>query len=86
LRCDSHVNTQQFVHRISYAPFRRLWGDVRREFMQRFSVALHGTLGSFLRDSLHEGSDDAVACLLFLGLRIFPLFFFLLGGSFYIFL
>jgi hypothetical protein len=30
---------------------------------QRLSVALHGTLGSYLRDALHEGIADAVACL-----------------------
>jgi hypothetical protein len=31
----------------------------------RYSLpgALHGTLGSYLRDALQEGSDDAVACL-----------------------
>jgi hypothetical protein len=34
-----------------------------REFMQRLFVALHGTLGSCLRDALHEGGADAVACL-----------------------
>jgi hypothetical protein len=38
-------------------------GDVRREFMQRLSAALHGTWGSYLRDALHEGNADAVACL-----------------------
>jgi hypothetical protein len=27
------------------------------------SVALHGTLGSYQRDALQEGSADAVACL-----------------------
>jgi hypothetical protein len=31
--------------------------------MQRHFVALHGTLGSYLRDALHEGSADAMACL-----------------------
>jgi hypothetical protein len=36
---------------------------VRREFMQRLSAALHGTLGSYLRDAFQEGSADAVACL-----------------------
>jgi hypothetical protein len=36
---------------------------VRREFMQRLSAALHGTLSSYLRDALQEGSADAVACL-----------------------
>jgi hypothetical protein len=39
------------------------WWDVRREFMQRLSTALHGTLGSYLRDALQEGSAGAVACL-----------------------
>jgi hypothetical protein len=33
------------------------------EFMQRFSSTLRGTLGSYLRDALQEGSADAVACL-----------------------
>jgi hypothetical protein len=42
---------------------RRFWGDVRREFMQRLSAALHGTLGSYLRDTLQEGRADVVACL-----------------------
>jgi hypothetical protein len=37
---------------------------VRREYMQRLSVALHGTLDSYLRDALQEGSVDVVACLL----------------------
>jgi hypothetical protein len=32
--------------------------------MRRVSVALHGTLGSYLHDALHEGSVDDVACLL----------------------
>jgi hypothetical protein len=32
------------------------------EFMQRLSTALHGTLGSYLRDAFQEGSADAVAC------------------------
>jgi hypothetical protein len=31
--------------------------------MQRLSATLHGTLGSYLRDALQEGSADAVACL-----------------------
>jgi hypothetical protein len=71
---------QQFVHRTTYVPFRRFLGDVRREFMQRLSVALHITLGSYLRDALQEGSADAVACLSVPGAYIFPFFFFLLGG------
>jgi hypothetical protein len=28
------------------------------EFMQRLSNGLHGTLGPYLRDALHEGSAD----------------------------
>jgi hypothetical protein len=38
-------------------------GGVRREFMQRLSAALHGTLGCYLRDTFQEGSVDAMACL-----------------------
>jgi hypothetical protein len=66
--------------------FRRFWGDVRREFMQRLSATLHGTLASYLRDALQEGSVDAVAAFLFLGLSSPPLFFILLGGLRFLFL
>jgi hypothetical protein len=38
--------------------------NVRREFPQRLSAPLHSTLGSYLRDVFHEGSNDAMACLL----------------------
>jgi hypothetical protein len=31
--------------------------------VQRLYVALHGTLGSSLRDVLQEGNAEAVACL-----------------------
>jgi hypothetical protein len=31
--------------------------------MQCICAFLHGILGSYLRDALHEGSADAVACL-----------------------
>jgi hypothetical protein len=75
-----YVRMQHFVRRTICVPFRRFLGDVRREFMRRLYAALHGTLGSYLRDALQEGSVDAVACLMFLGLRVFSLFFFLLGG------
>jgi hypothetical protein len=54
LRCDSYVRMQHFVRRSTYVPFRRFWEDVRREFMQRFSAPLHGTLGSYLRDAFQE--------------------------------
>ena len=63
LRSDCYVRMQHFVRRPTYVPFRRFLGDVRREFMQRLSVALHGTLGSYLRDAFQEGSAGAVAFL-----------------------
>ena len=62
LRSDSYVRMQHFVRRPTSDPFRRFWGDVRREFMQRLSATLHDTMGSYLRDALHEGSADDVAC------------------------
>jgi hypothetical protein len=64
LRSDSYVRMQHFVRRYTSVPFQRFWGDVRREFMQRIFAALHGTLGSYLRDTSHEDSVDVVACLL----------------------
>jgi hypothetical protein len=64
LRFDGYVRIQHFVRQTtSYVPLRRSWGDVRREFMQRLSAALYGSLGSYLRDVLQEGSADAVARL-----------------------
>jgi hypothetical protein len=71
---------QHFTRRTTFVPFRRFWGDVRREFMQRLSASLHGTLGSYLRDALQKGSADVVACLLVPRAYVFSLFFFLLGG------
>jgi hypothetical protein len=52
MRYDSYVRMQHFVRRSTYVPFRRFWGDVRREFMQRLFAALHGTLVSYCRDAL----------------------------------
>jgi hypothetical protein len=46
--------------------------------MQRLSLALHVTSGSYLRDALLEGSRVAVACIPVP--RGFVFFFFLLGG------
>jgi uncharacterized membrane protein len=63
LRSNCYVHMQHFVRRTTCVPFRRFFGDVRREFMQRLSAALHGTMGSYLRDAFHEDSDDDVACL-----------------------
>jgi hypothetical protein len=53
LRYDSYVSYRMhhFVRRSISVPFRRFLTDVRREFMQRLSDALHGTLGSYLRDA-----------------------------------
>jgi hypothetical protein len=56
--CMKHL-----VRRTTSIPFRRFWGDVRRDFMQRLSAALHSNLGSYLRDALQEGSADDVARL-----------------------
>jgi hypothetical protein len=63
-RCDSYGHMQHFVRRTTYVPFRCFGGNVRREFTHRLSVALHGSLGSSLRDAL-QGSADVVACPLF---------------------
>jgi hypothetical protein len=62
-RCDNYLRMQLYVRRSISIPFRRFWGGVRREFMQGLFAALHGTLGSHLRDASQEGSADAVACL-----------------------
>jgi hypothetical protein len=69
LRSASYICMQHFVCRFACVPFRRFWGDLRREFMQRRSAALHGALSSYLRDALQEGSADSVACLPVPGLR-----------------
>jgi hypothetical protein len=38
LRSHRYVRMQHFVRQSTYVPFRRFWGDVRREFMQRLSM------------------------------------------------
>jgi hypothetical protein len=53
----------EFVRQSRNVPFRPFLGDIRREFMQRISVVLHGTLGSYLGDALHESGATAVACM-----------------------
>jgi hypothetical protein len=35
LRSDSYARMQHFVRRSTFVSFRRFWGDVRCEFMQR---------------------------------------------------
>jgi hypothetical protein len=54
---------QHFVRRATSVLFRRSLGYVRREFMQRLCATLHGTLGSYVRDALHEGTVVTVACV-----------------------
>jgi hypothetical protein len=77
---------QHFVRRSAFVPFRHVWGDVRREFLQRLYVVLHGTiLDSYnLRDALQEGNVDVVACLHAPRGKLLwappPLFSLLLGG------
>jgi hypothetical protein len=63
LRFDSYVRMQHFVRRSTFVPCRRCGGDMRREFMQRLSSALHGTMVSHLRHASQKGSAAAVACL-----------------------
>jgi hypothetical protein len=58
---------------------------VQREFLQRLCVALHGTFGSYLRDSLHKGFADRVSRALACG--VFPFLYFplfLIVSTFYI--
>jgi hypothetical protein len=74
LRCDCYVRMQHFVRRTTYVSFRCFLGDVRRQFMQRLHVVIHGTLGSYLREALQEGSDDAVVCSSGLGFSLFSSF------------
>jgi hypothetical protein len=54
LRSESYARIKEFVRWSTYVPFRPVCRDVHREFMQRLSVVLHGTLGSYLCDALHE--------------------------------
>jgi hypothetical protein len=74
LRSISYVRMQHFVRRSTYVPFRRFFGDVRREFMQRLSVALIMMLWAPQSATLCR---RAVLMLwhafLFLGLMLFPL-------------
>jgi hypothetical protein len=63
LRFDGYVRMQYFVRRTISFPFRRFLEDVRREFIQRISAALHGTMCSYLRDALQEGIVDVVGRL-----------------------
>jgi hypothetical protein len=68
---------KQIARRPFYVPFRPFWGNLRRKFMQRLFDALHGTLGSYLRDALHEVNADGVACLPVPRALVFPSLFLL---------
>jgi hypothetical protein len=63
LRYESYTRMKEFIRQSTYGLLRRFLGDLRREFMQRLSVVLHGTLDSYTRDALHEGGAATVACL-----------------------
>jgi hypothetical protein len=64
LRYDRYVRMQHSVSPTTSFVFRCILRDVRREVIQRLFAALHGTLGSYLRDALQEGNANAMACLL----------------------
>jgi hypothetical protein len=52
LRFEIYVRMHQLVRWSTYVLFRQFLGDVRREFMHRLFVDLHGVLGSYLRDAV----------------------------------
>jgi hypothetical protein len=61
--CDLASN---YIHphswnRPSFCSLSSFLGDVCREFMQRVLLVLHGTLISYRRHALHEGSYNDVA-------------------------
>jgi hypothetical protein len=85
LRSHNCVRMQHFVRRIIFVPFRRFWGmcgesscNVFMMFFMAFWVPISATF-----------CKRAILMLwhafLFLGLRFFPLSFFLLGGPCYFF-
>jgi hypothetical protein len=73
---------QRFIRRTTFVPFRRFLGDVRREFMQRLSAALHGLFGSYLRDALQDGSAGMPSCSSGLGFFLFSSFCLVASFSF----
>jgi hypothetical protein len=60
LRYNIYVRMQHFVCRTTCVPFQRFLGDGGENSCNVF----YGTLGSYLRDALQEGSANVVACLL----------------------
>jgi hypothetical protein len=79
LRYDNNVRMQHFVRPTTYVPFRRFGGMCDGNSCNIF-LLLFMVLGFYLRDALHEGCADAVACLHVPRAQFFPLFFVLLGG------
>jgi hypothetical protein len=63
LRSECYARMKDFVRWSTYVSFRRFLGEMRREFMHRLSVVIHGTLGSYLRDALQEGGTTDVSSL-----------------------
>jgi hypothetical protein len=61
LPSDIYARMKEFVRCSTSIPFRWLLSDVCHEFMQRLSMVLCDTLGSYLRDTLHEGR--VITCL-----------------------
>jgi hypothetical protein len=62
LRSDNEVCIKEYVRRSISVPLRRFLVDVRRDIIQCLSVVLHGTLGSYLLDAVHEGLPNVLAC------------------------
>jgi hypothetical protein len=63
LRFKGYALVKKNVQRSTTVHFRRSLGGVRCELMQRLSMFLHGSMGSYLRDALHEGNANVVAYL-----------------------
>jgi hypothetical protein len=59
----NYVRMQHFVCRTTYVHDQHFWGMCGENSCNVFSCS-YGTLGSYLRDALHECSADVVACLL----------------------
>jgi hypothetical protein len=74
-RYEICARMKEFVRR-SYVPFRRFLGDVRREFMQRLSMALLGTLSPYLRGAGSLSSWLLLRASLLRGLWLMCLFLF----------
>jgi hypothetical protein len=70
LRYDSYAGMKEFVRRSTSIPFRRFLGDVRREFMQRFFVVLHGTMVPFVVMPCKRAVHLMLRAFLLQGLRL----------------